>query len=79
VSRKSRNSKKTPRKSKAECINLAMYGKNESERKKYRSRPSPPFPANAAGCQGKVMKGNDGNSYKSVENANGVFGWKLVK
>lgn len=42
--------------------------------KKYRERPSPPYPANKH-C-GKQMTGNDGNMYKSTQNKNGVCTWK---
>ncbi len=42
--------------------------------KKYRDRPSPPYPANEH-C-GKTMKGNDGLLYKSVANSAGVCSWR---
>lgn len=45
--------------------------------KKYLTRPSPPFPASL--CCGMVMKGNDGDSYHSVANKNGVCRWVRVK
>ena len=44
--------------------------------KKYKNRPSPPYPANET-C-GKVMKGNDGLMYKSVANKAGICSWKKV-
>lgn len=44
--------------------------------KKYTTRPSPPYPANA--CCGKVMMGNDGKRYRSTPNKNGVCAWHRV-
>jgi len=44
--------------------------------KKYANRPSPPY--HAGDCKGKVLKGNDGASYKSVANSGGVYTWKPV-
>ena len=44
--------------------------------KKYKDRPSPPYPANE-NC-GKTMKGNDGLMYKSVANKAGVCSWRRV-
>jgi hypothetical protein len=45
--------------------------------KKYRTRPSPPFPANS--CQDMSKLGNDGQMYKSVANRNNVHQWKLIQ
>jgi hypothetical protein len=45
--------------------------------KKYKGRPSPPYPANEI-C-GKKMKGNDGNMYESKANVNGVCSWKKIQ
>lgn len=42
--------------------------------KKYKTRKSPPYPANE-NC-GKIMKGNDGNMYISKPNKNNVCSWK---
>jgi len=42
--------------------------------KKYKSRNSPPYPANQ-NC-GKEMKGNDGLMYVSQSNKNGVCTWR---
>lgn len=47
-----------------------------STQKKYTSRPSPPYPAND--CKGKELRGNDGQLYKSIANARGVYSWKPV-
>jgi len=44
--------------------------------KKYKSRPSPPFPANK--CKGKTKKGNNGKMFKSKPDANGVHKWVAV-
>ena len=41
--------------------------------KKYTSRKSPPYPANA--CCGELRTGNDGLRYVSVANVNGVCRW----
>ena len=38
--------------------------------KKYKTRPSPPFPANK--CKGKTKKGNNGKMFKSKPDVNGV-------
>lgn len=45
--------------------------------KKYRERPSPPFPANDF-C-GKRKKGNDGTFYVSKPNKNGVCRWIKIR
>jgi hypothetical protein len=44
--------------------------------KKYKSRPSPPFPANK--CKGKTKKGNNGKMFKSKPDVNGVHKWVAV-
>ena len=44
--------------------------------KKYVTRPSPAYPANASGCRGSTKKGNDGAMYKSVKNKSGVYTWR---
>jgi len=44
--------------------------------KKYKTRPSPPFPANK--CKGKTKKGNNGKMFKSKPDANGVHKWVAV-
>lgn len=43
--------------------------------KKYKSRNSPPFPAQE--CKGKKKKGNDGLLYISSPSSNGVYRWVL--
>lgn len=45
----------------------------KNETKKYKDRPSPPYPANDW-C-GKNKKGNDGNMYTSKPNKNGICRW----
>lgn len=45
--------------------------------KKYKSRNSPPYPANQ-NCN-KEMVGNDGNKYISIPNKNGVCSWKKIR
>ena len=44
--------------------------------KKYKTRPSPPFPANK--CKGKTKKGNNGKMFKSKPDVNGVHKWVAV-
>jgi hypothetical protein len=44
--------------------------------KKYKTRNSPPYPANE-NCN-KKMKGNDGNMYISKANKNNVCSWKMI-
>jgi len=46
---------------------------DSSHLKKYRTRPSPPFPAN--NCRNEIMTGNDGILYISKRKSNGVFHW----
>ncbi len=43
--------------------------------KKYRSRPSPPFPANVIGCRNKTKKGNNGKMFVSRSDSRGIFRW----
>lgn len=45
--------------------------------KRYTSRPSPPYPANA--CCGLVMTGNDGQKYISKRASTGVCRWVKVE
>ncbi len=52
----------------------ALKAAHSKTLKKYKDRPSPPYPANE-NC-GKVMKGNDGQMYKSVANRAGVCSWR---
>jgi len=44
--------------------------------KKYKTRLSPPFPANK--CKGKTKKGNNGKMFKSKPDVNGVHKWVAV-
>jgi hypothetical protein len=48
----------------------------ESTLQKYKTRPSPPFPANSCPDMNKI--GNDGKMYKSIANRNNVYSWKLL-
>ena len=50
---------------KEKCIKLKT--------KKYRLRGSPPY--SATDCPGKTMKGNDGGTYASKADKNGVYKW----
>ena len=43
------------------CVDLARYGVNPSERRKYGDRKGPPFPA--VPCEGQRKRGNDGLMY----------------
>jgi hypothetical protein len=45
----------------------------KSDLKKYRSRPGPPYPAQACKKQGRL--GNDGEFYMSEKDKNGVYKW----
>jgi len=45
--------------------------------KKYTTRKSPPYPANK--CRGKILRGNDGNMYRSASNINGIYTWRIKK
>lgn len=48
----------------------------KDDTKKYKTRPSPPFPANK--CKGKTKKGNNGKMFKSKPDVNGVHKWVAV-
>jgi hypothetical protein len=53
-----------------------------SHLKKYRTRKSPPRPANSPECRGRKMLGNDGTMYESFPHEAGgqrIFTWKKVK
>jgi hypothetical protein len=41
------------------------------------TRKSPPYPANQ--CHGKVMVGNDGNTYQSMPNGKNIHTWKKLQ
>ena len=57
-------------------INLCLHGKNESEKKKYCNRPSPPY--SASDCpEGYLQKGNDKRMYIIKKNKKGVHQWKV--
>ena len=58
---------------KVERSNRMKRGCSPQSTKKYRSRSSPPYPAN--NCCGATKKGNDGNTYKSVKASNGICRW----
>jgi hypothetical protein len=45
--------------------------------KKYKGRPSPPFPAQE--CRGQAKTGNDGKSYVSQADSSGVYRWVTRK
>jgi hypothetical protein len=44
--------------------------------KKYKTRDSPPYPAQE--CKGKQKKGNDGKLYKSESDTRGIYRWKCI-
>jgi type IV secretory pathway VirB10-like protein len=44
--------------------------------KKYRTRNSPPYPANAPGCRFTRRRGNDGFIYESVVNSHNICTWR---
>ena len=46
-----------------------------SNLKKYANRPGPPRPANDPSCRNKVVRGNNGEWYRSEPNKNGVYRW----
>jgi len=69
--RKLKKSRRTHRK--VERSKRVARGCSPQSTKKYRSRSSPPYPAN--NCCGATKKGNDGKSYKSVKAANGICRW----
>jgi len=71
---------RTQRKAVAEKIK-SVSGRNavtshSKTLKKYKTRDSPPYPANEH-CN-KQMRGNDGKMYVSKPNKNGVCSWKPV-
>ncbi len=43
---------------------------------KYTSRPGPPYAAQE--CRGLYQLGNDGYTYQSVGNVNGIYRWKKL-
>jgi len=45
----------------------------EVQNKKYQTRKGPPYHAND--CKGKIKKGNDGKSYVSSPDKNGIYKW----
>ena len=51
-------------------------GCSRETQSKYLRRGSPPYSANK--CKGRVMEGNDGKWYKSKNDKNGVYHWKLA-
>jgi hypothetical protein len=46
----------------------------KSRRKKYKTRDSPPYPANK--CPNMQKMGNDGRYYHSEKDKNNVYKWK---
>lgn len=52
------------------------YACKQSSLKKYRSRPGPPYPAQD--CANEMKRGNDGQTYLSMPDKNGVFRWKRI-
>jgi glutathione peroxidase-family protein len=50
---------------------------SKSLKKKYTSRPAPPYPAQ--NCKNIIKTGNNGKKYKSVSNKNGIYKWKLIQ
>lgn len=50
-----------------------IYNCRKLNTKKYLSRPSPPY--SASECPSKIMKGNDGNKYISINSLYGPFKW----
>ena len=49
----------------------------ERDEHKYKSRPSPPYPANE--CGGMFKIGNDKYLYISAKNSKGIYQWKRFK
>lgn len=87
--RTSKKSKRRARKSKRRSRKLGRprdLNKHKPERgctrqttKKYRTRGSPPYPANL--CRDRIMKGNDGNRYKSTRSkreGGAYYKWKKI-
>ena len=68
------------------CIDMSIHGKTPSERRKYKERLSPSYPANK--CQGKIcmgkrdprFSGDRGRARKWISKAdiNGVYRWYKV-
>lgn len=72
---KSPKRSKSPKKSKARTglKKADTRGCSLQHTKKYSERPSPAYPANQ--CCGHVMVGNDGNTWQSRPDSNGVCHW----
>jgi hypothetical protein len=47
----------------------------KSNDSKYKTRPSPPYPAQ--NCKNLIKTGNNGKKYISVSDKNGIYKWKL--
>ena len=72
LKRKSSPKKSSPKKSSpSDCVIQTSAKYNSSTRK------SPPYPANK--CRGKILRGNDGNMYRSASNINGIYTWRIKK
>ena len=70
--KKSSPKKSSPKKSSpSDCVIQTSAKYNSSTRK------SPPYPANK--CRGKILRGNDGNMYRSASNINGIYTWRIKK
>ena len=67
---------KTERKIMSNKLKSFSMKKNKKTLKKYKSRKSPPYPANE-NCN-KKMKGNDGKMYISKANKNNVCSWRML-
>ena len=67
---------KTERKIMSNKLKSFSIKKNKKTLKKYKSRKSPPYPANE-NCN-KKMKGNDGKMYISKANKNNVCSWRML-
>jgi hypothetical protein len=70
--KKSLKPAKRPTKKSSKRIDKCVISKT----KKYRTRSSPPYPANQ--CPGTKKMGNDGRYYKSVADVNRVYKWARV-
>jgi hypothetical protein len=46
---------------------------NRVTQKSYATRPSPPY--HAGECKDQVKEGNDGRTYKSIQNKRGIYTW----
>jgi hypothetical protein len=57
--------------------NKTQKNQHQPIKNKYKTRNSPPYPANE-NCN-KIMIGNDGKKYKSISNKNGICSWKKIK